>query len=206
MIDKLFIIHYEPLIDRKKYLEPAITNLGFDYEFILMNSEKDIWIQNNIDNYYKFDPEVLNRKLNLNELSVSITHLEVYEKILRENYETCLILEDDAILNENFLEKLNIVKDQISDFDFVFLSTCCNLRKGGDSDFKIYDSSTSRCNNGYIVKSSCLNRVLENSKKISLPIDWHLNYIKEISNLKFGWMEPPIITQGSETIYKSNLR
>jgi dUTPase len=38
----------------------------------------------------------------------------------------------------------------------------------GDSDFKIYDSPTSRCNNGYIVKSSCLNRVLENSKKISL--------------------------------------
>jgi glycosyl transferase family 25 len=206
MIDKIYIIHFKPLNDRKKYLDTVIPSLGIDFEYVNMDFDTDNLIKDNIDNFYLFDEKILNRKLNLNELSVSVSHLNVYRKILNEHHKTCLILEDDAVLDNNFYDELNSIKDDIKNFDFIFLSTCCGLTAKTIYGKKIFKSMTTRCTTGYIVNSNCLEKILENSKKISLPIDWHLNEIKDKSNLNFGWMEPKIITQGSETIYGSNLR
>jgi GR25 family glycosyltransferase involved in LPS biosynthesis len=205
MVDKIYIIHYEPLIERKQYLDSVLPLLNIDYEYVLMNSKTDAEVLANLDDIYFYD-EALWKKMNLNEIGVSVFHLNVYKKILQENHKLCLILEDDAVLTNDFLDSLNKLKSEIVDFDLVFLSTCCNLTSTPPLNKKISPSTTTRCTAGYLIYSECISKILASSKKFFLPIDWHLNYLQPICNLTFGWCEPPIITQGSETVYKSNLR
>jgi len=92
------------------------------------------------------------------------------------------------------------------DYDFIFLSTCCGLKKQKLGEKFLYDSELSRCVSGYIVNNKKLNEIIKLSTPISTPIDAHLNDIKNLLDLKYAWCEPPIINQGSENIYKSNLR
>jgi hypothetical protein len=206
MIDNIYIVHYEPLKDRKEYLDSFLNKINIPFEFYLVNEKFDKNILENIDVHYKFNPTILNRKLNVGELSVSVAHIEIYKKILENDYQFCLIVEDDAVFEDNFLEVLPKIMGETNDYDFTFLSTCCNLRKNKNGDKLLYESETSRCVSGYVVKKTKLNDVIKSSIPISTPIDTHLNVIKKELNLKYAWCEPPIIIQGSETKYKSNLR
>lgn len=206
LIDKVFIIHYEPLTDRKKYIDSIINSLGIPYEFIINNEKTDSLINENIVEYYTFNENILPRRLGLGELSVSISHLNVYKRILKENLNYSLILEDDAILCENFIDYINLLFEEVDDYDFIFLSSCCNLNTTKNTNKFLYESNLSRCATGYIVSNKKLKEVLEISPTISTPIDAHLNHIKPLINLKFAWSEPTIITQGSEGVYQSNLR
>lgn len=207
MLDKTYIVHYEPLHDRKKYLDEVLPKISDNFEFITSSNATDIKISENINEHYKFNPNILNRVLPINELSVSVSHLKIYEDIVKNNYKLCLILEDDAILSENFsIIMTEILNENISHFDFIFLSTCCNIVIDKQNDNHIQSSDTSKCVSGYLVNGKKLMDVLSISKPISTNIDNHLNIIKETLGLNFGSCEPPIIIQGSETIYKSNLR
>lgn len=206
-IDKTYILHYEPLVERKKYLDSVLPAISNNYEYIITSSDTDDNIYKNIDNYYKFDASILNRPITKNELSISITHLNVYQDILKNNYKLCLILEDDAILTEEAPVCLcKILNEDISHFDFIFLSTCCNIAFPKISDDYIQPCYASKCMCGYLVNNRKLEEVIGMSKPLSTNIDNHLNIIKDTLNLNFGSCEPPIIIQGSETKYRSNLR
>ena len=206
MIDKIFIVHYEPLVERKSYLDSIIVNLDIPYEYLISNDESDSRIT--LNNYYKFNESIFNRKLISGEIFVTINHFLIYEKILDNSYNNCLILEDDAILKDNFFEYFEKIIKELKEvkFDICFLSDCCNLHSNSIQNGKhLYQSETSRSACGYIINSNCLKKII-NTLPFNEPIDWHLNRIRKDLNLKYYWSEPTIIGQGSENIYKSNLR
>ena len=206
-IDKIYIIHYNKLVDRKAYLKNEIPKLGISFEFIENSPETDEKIKSEINYWYKYREGVtVSVGMSLGEIGVSISHLYVYEDIINKGYDTCLILEDDAVLVDDFKDKLLVVLDEINDYDFVFLSSCCNLNVEKSSEKILYEVETSRSVCGYIVQSKKLPKVLINSIPVFLPIDWYLNYIKKEMGLKYAWSQPILITQGSELKYKSNLR
>lgn len=206
-IDKTYIVHYEPLIERKKYLDDVLPKISENFEYIISNKETDNKVKNKLNEVYLYDKNILSRSLPINELSVSLAHLQIYEDIVLNNYNLCLILEDDAIIGENFNVTINeILQEGIDSFDFIFLSTCCDIVIEKQNEKHIQPSNISKCVSGYLVNNKKLKNVLEHSKPISTNIDNHLNIIKEPLNLSFGSCEPPIIIQGSETNYKSNLR
>lgn len=206
-IDKTYVVHYEPLTDRREYLEKVLSDITDNFEFIVSSKNTDGEISNNINEYYKYNPNILNRVIPVNELSVSISHLKIYEDILNKGHELCLVLEDDAIITENFNLVLNeILKEDITHFDFIFLSTCCGIVFEKQNDGHIQPCKASKCVSGYLINRKKIKYVLKASKPLSTNIDNHLNIIKEPLGLNFGSCEPPIIIQGSETKYKSNLR
>lgn len=203
-IEKLFIIHFEKLTDRKKYLDAHIENYGFINEYILSNDEIDQKICE-LNKYYKYNPSIYDRNLSKGEICVSTQHINTYIKMIDDDIKHALILEDDAIFGNDFLENLQkITKKLPMDFDMCFISECCNLHST-NRDSLINISSTSRCVSGYIVNSKCISYILS-TLPFQYPIDWHLNFINKNNKLKFYWSEPCIISQGSEFIYKSNLR
>lgn len=206
-IDKTYIVHYEPLIERKNYLDKVLPKISENFEYIISNEETDNKIKDMIDEVYVYNTNVLSRPLPINELSVSLSHLEIYKDIVLNDYNLCLILEDDAIINENFNLIINeVLQEDLESFDFIFLSTCCGIVVEKQNKKHIQPFNFSKCVSGYLVNNKKLKNVLEHSKPISTNIDNHLNIIKEPLNLNFGCCEPPIIIQGSETNYKSNLR
>jgi GR25 family glycosyltransferase involved in LPS biosynthesis len=206
-IDKTYIVHYEKLGERKAYLDSIIENISDNYEYIISNEETDKLLLEKIDRYYKYDPNILEREIKIGELNVSVTHLKIYEDILKNNYKMCLILEDDAVILDSYRKVMDeILNSDIEEYDFIFLSTCCGMVADRIKDSHIQDSLLSKCLTGYLINSKKVKDVIDLSIPISTNLDNHLNDIREKLNLKFGHCEPPIIIQGSETIYKSNLR
>jgi len=60
-------------------------------------------------------------------MSLMNKHFYVY-KLISEKYEKALILEDDVILNDNFIENLNNYMTQLPEnFDMLFIGDGCNL-------------------------------------------------------------------------------
>lgn len=207
MIMKLFVLHYSKLVDRKRHILEQFNKQGIiDYEFIEKYDKDEItdYESNLFDTNYK-----------KSTMSLHLKHNYVY-KIIAENYESALILEDDVILCDNFIDKLNNYITQLpEDYDMLFIGNGCNLhiekhklipnkniyekclyptRWGGDG--------ASRCCDSYIITKTCANKLCEYinnlEDKIKIPIDWWLNVAARDNNFKVYWAEPTIVTQGTQ--------
>lgn len=205
-IDNIYVIHFNKLTDRKKYLVEHLSKFNIRYEFIESSPETDEALKADINKYYLYNPKILPQVMPIGVIGTSLAHINVYKDILKRGYRTCLVLEDDAIFPDNIQEILFLVLKEMGPFDFAFLSTCCNLNVPKKSDKLLYEVETSRSVCGYLVKNKKLQELIDISIPFSLPIDWHLNFVKNIIGFKYAWSQPAIIIQGSETVYKSNLR
>lgn len=205
-IDKVYVLHYELLRDRKRYLDGIVPKIHKNYEFIISNSDTDSQIEKNISNWYSHNSKVLERKLKISEICASSSHIHVYRDMIEKGHDLCLVLEDDAIITEEFYNQIDLIVQNADSYDFIFLSTCCGLRSDTHKKNIIYPSEYSRCMTGYLVNRKNLEKIINHLLPFNTNIDNQLNILKKDLDLKYGWFEPPIIIQGSETVYKSNLR
>ena len=100
---KIFVLHYSKLVERKEnILKQFNKNNITNYEFIeLFDVEK---IKNNY--HLKF------QKISIGSVSLLLKHIYAYKQII-DNYDEALILEDDIILCDDFMNKLNLYLTQL---------------------------------------------------------------------------------------------
>jgi len=201
---KTFVLHYSKLVDRKKsilsqFKKEKITNFEFVESFD-KSEIKEIY-------------EKRFSKIPISCASINLKHEYAYQ-IIADNYHEALIFEDDAILAEDFIEKLNSYMDQLpKDYDLFFIGNGCDLHIEShiiQHNKFVYPKrneptswggmGSSRCTDSYIVSNKCsivLAEYISNLKPIDLPSDWLLNKAAVDLNLKVYWAEPTIVTQGS---------
>ena len=110
---KIFIVHYKPLKERKEYIDSFLSNTSLPYEystkFTRDNIDESFFSDNIEDINYKnsitttpVPPDHLNitKPIKANMLE----HLEIYRKIIKEDLDYALVLEDDAVFIDNFIE------------------------------------------------------------------------------------------------------
>lgn len=190
---KVYIINMPKDILRKE----KIVSLCESYSFFL-----DFEVVEAIDGYnlhqYKFDEsynkdialKYLNRNLTKGEIGCLLSHVFIYHKMLKENIEKALILEDDVIFEQNLLDFLSIVNDIKLDWDILLC---------GHYSFYLEDkeisSPISFWNRIKLAKGFCLHRLanygygthayvinnrgasnlLEHLTEFYLPIDHYTN-------------------------------
>jgi GR25 family glycosyltransferase involved in LPS biosynthesis len=55
-------------------------------------------------------------------IGCALSHYNVYKKIVKDKIKKCLILEDDIIINTNFINKCNEINNMINyDYDLLFI-------------------------------------------------------------------------------------
>lgn len=197
--DKIYIIHYKPLKDRKEYL---ISKLE---EFNIL--DKVEWVD-------QFDKQNHKKNIfNVNQriLDANDAHCYCYEQQIKNKYKNILVLEDDIDLeNLNLIKYLNIIAEEFVslDGDIAFLGTCCDLKVQNVTPPKIlyYDSTYgSRSTAAYIVNLRCTKKILECSKLNCHAVDRILGALIPILNIRCLWAGYPL-KQGSETgKYKSSI-
>ena len=208
-IDKIYVIHYSKLTERKKNLlkqfeDNNITN----YEFI-DNYDRETITQ---DTLLKYSTEPHKLDYGIITACVAISHIETYKKIINNNYNLCLIFEDDIILCDNFMNKLNEYLESIpNDIDLGFLVDGCNLHANywnhNIISSKIwYNVNYSRTTSAYLITKKACEKILTTIIPFTMPIDHQLNIEIKTNNLKTYWCEPTICSEGSTTIYKSSCR
>ena len=160
------------------------------------------------------------------EISVFLKHMFAMKLISNTHFRYNLIIEDDAIFGENFSEILLKSLSQLPKYyDMYFVGSGCNLHmpsefiQDGKFVYKKCLEPTSwggdgatRCSDSYFVSTNCANNVWNKFKslpagQINLPLDWWLNKYAREASLAIFWLEPTIVSQGSETgLFKSAIR
>jgi len=230
---KIFIVHYKKLVDRKKYLNLALQYFAdknklefvedYDRDFIkdydTMYYKNEFLWNDRVKNLYKEEPKY--RDLKFSEICNSLSHLEAMKRILKQDLDNAIILEDDVIINDDFLNKINIFKkemgNQFKKYDLGFFGTSFSMNILDDANLSEsikVDTNTyikipgkTRCVDGYLITKDAAKKILDNIKEIVLPFDFELNYFLKKLNMNIYWYDPGFISQGSQTgQYKSSIR
>jgi GR25 family glycosyltransferase involved in LPS biosynthesis len=124
-------------------------------------------------------------------------HFVVWSDMVVNNITSALILEDDILLTENFVEKFNNqIKDLSTDYDFVWIGSCCDMNLPFN-DKHLIRRGMSRCAHGYLLNNKTARLLIENYKYNNFPVDIYFNNIMQTLNLESYWMEPDLIRQSN---------
>lgn len=200
---KVFIVHYHKLADRKVYMKQQLEQNLLDGHFVE---------QYDRDTISESDLEIFDNGMKLLHrrpfAAVFLSHLYCYE----QDFETALILEDDAILAPNFSNTLRSYISQLPDeWDMVFLGDACNFHipnttpsknvylKGGEPTSWGGHGAT-RAADSYMITRKCADRIANFARQGNVfhMIDHWLNHAIRVLDLKVYWAEPTIVKSGSE--------
>lgn len=203
-IEKIYIIHYKPLVDRKNYLinyfqQNNITN--YEFRDLYQREELTEEIKNN---YYT--PHDTN--LNPAQICITIEHIETYKKIV----ETCkdenkwfLILEDDARFYHEFIYKLNFYMKNIPE-DAEYLDICdyytINTNELWYKTIDSMDATRTTCS--YLIKKSTCEKVLTTIIPFITAIDHQMNMEIKNHNLNAYWSNDSLVNHGSIGTYNNS--
>ena len=183
-IDKIFIIHYTKLIERKKHMLSELNSWfpDTDYEFIEEFDQEHLTPEVIKEN---FDLEVFekrfNREMLRSEMSCAMKHKEALKLITQQEGEIFFVLEDDVIFKEdpiNYTSAMNNLCEKHNiEYDCVFLGEAL-IRKGDDRDIfgkKPYPSTNGTCTMLYHKRR--VGDLFEDlcKTKITQPMDWEFN-------------------------------
>jgi len=193
-VDKIFLCHSLDLSERRKFQENQLeVKFGFKVEWITAFPSKHL---------------TNTTGLKSSELSLALKHMTILQYIVDENIQRSLVLEDDAVLDDHFIEKFNLYIKQVpKDADFITLEDGSNfsLPKISENVHQGYDCHYT-C--GFVITLNCAKQILnEWETNLIKPSDHMYNYCFRKFNSKVYSITPQLIIQGSQTnIFKSSLR
>jgi len=225
-VEKIFVLHYTKLIERKARLDEYFKDYNIDVEYILEYDQEEL-TEDIIQEWYKKDPQSYAdtidkcykmgstpfRELNLAEISCTIKHILGIKSIAEKCDSYGLILEDDVVFAEDFKNKFNsFIEKTPEDWDVIFMGCCGGLRvpqsyiKKDKVAYQV-NHPASRGGDSYLLKKEAAEKIYETIKPFNTVSDWELSYQFYLHDMKVYWWEPPLVIQGSQNgLYKSTLR
>lgn len=217
----IFITHWTKLPERKQKLIEIMTAQGLTCTFIEKYDSQDLDLDSELCskfvNHLKYDIGFKGKTV----ISLFLKHIECYRLMIEKNIPLLLILEDDAILDNNFKSKFdNYVKQLPDDWNCLCIGDGCKLHINSDR-FKelkppnVYLKSTEkiqgegvglfRCTDSYLINLKTAKEIYEHFQKIPINghkigdgIDIWLNKFSSSMNYNIYWSEPTIVSQGSQ--------
>ena len=202
--DKIYICHYKKLTDRKIIILDQLQKLGLDNYMFVEQFDKDSW---NTEEITKEFPKILHaNRINDSERSLALKHAWIVTDMYKQGYSSVLVLEDDAVLVDDFVEKYNSYMKQMPvDWDIGWVGSCFGLKEPEISNINVYKTNRgSRCTHAYCISKSFSINMIDEIKNIDKEADLYYNYIIERFNLNNYWFQPPLALQSLE--FFSSLR
>ena len=184
LFDKILYINLSRRPDRNEHISKSL-----DYLNLFSNSERvdavdgkelikedistNLITEEGINDAYNQE-QVVYEPLTEGGIGCALSHMKIYKKIIDENIDRCLILEDDTSFDIDFLKKLEEVEDKIpKEFDMLFLGYHISYVK---KDINKYYFIPDRVYGlfGYIVSKEGAKKLLE-LFPISLQIDTEIS-------------------------------
>ena len=209
-IDKIYVLHVkEGYQDREESIKKQLEKLNLEFEFILEHDISELK-EEELSQY--FSKEHLLRS---SEISCTMKHIEALKKIEQQKGEIFLILEDDVLFSKNTLEILEGIKKELNSIeeDFVIsLGNAANMytpKKALKDGVYLYKNIENRAADSYLISKEAVIKRLKwlNENTTKLPADHMYNFIDNEVENNIYWLEPTIITQGSQAgLFKSSIQ
>ena len=202
-VDKIYICHWSKLTQRKQDLHEHLLNKGLKDFLWIEPFDTETWdipqIQKEYPSIFTTTSKALGRLAKFSEISLTLKHCHVIKEIIANNYNTTLILEDDAVLSENFSEDFNSYITQLPpDWDIAWVGTCCGLHAPLEQNKNIYRMNGSRCTHAYIISLNGAKKILTTLHTADQTPDFLYNRWIEELNLNSFWFEPPLAVQNTK--------
>jgi glycosyl transferase family 25 len=210
-VTPIFVVNLEKDKAKKQKIQKLCDKFNLEVEFICAVNGNDL-TKTEIDNIYDKNNSLKNidRELTKGEIGCALSHRNIYQKMVDENINQAIILEDDARFNQNFKTILKLVPKLPKDWHLLLLG------------FDVYDLSkyfykikktlsytisipleNADCTYGYLINKTGAKVLLKATKKLAMPIDcytgdYHFNNVLTL--------DPKIITTDSASSSISNDR
>lgn len=186
------VVNCKHLTERKNSIVNQLEGKIIDYTFFLEYDKSDL-TDDIINRYYSDDhssqqrklelwkPQVhKSRRLNLAEISLTIKHFEILKIISESNHEKVLVLEDDVILCDDFVEKFEIYLDKTpKEYDMIFLGSGAGLRPQDTSTEHVAylkAHPASKCTDSYIITKDASKKIKSTYTPFNLCVDFEMAY------------------------------
>ena len=131
-----------------------------------------------------------------NMIGCGLSHIKIYEDVIKKNYNNVLILEDDVYFIKNFHKNLNEVLEELpKDYDILYIGSLGLSNKKISFDFNLIFKLMSNKNNkqdtnyknifcpifplglhGYIISNQGCKKILKMFNKVNYHIDFQINF------------------------------
>ena len=181
---KIFVISLKDSKDRRKEMESQMKSLGLAFEFF-----DAIDGRQGLPNKYEsmVDRKLAKKRIGADisdsEIACALSHALVYKKIIDENIDNAIILEDDCILGDDFAEMVKNKLCENSGKGFIYLYHLHARAIYGSKGifYKEYNSvklaKVAKSTVAYYLTLKIAKELYKDSVPISYFADWSLDLV-----------------------------
>ncbi|CAG8658242.1 18692_t:CDS:1, partial [Dentiscutata erythropus] len=154
--DHIYVIHLGHRTDRRKRLDDIASYLGLDFDYFTAFSKNDV---QTLDRFGSAD-------MNLPQKATYLSHYYIYKLMVEENYNSILILEDDADFEINITAIMkDIHRDLPSSWEILYVGHC--FERIGEqvgkstSVHRLYKTVAPMCSHAYAISYSGARKLIE---------------------------------------------
>lgn len=198
-LDGILIINPKSYTARRESLEGQLKSRGLAYEFIHEYDADDL-PEEVLRKYFR------NSTLSANAKSCAMKHYQALCMVAERGWKKALILEDDAILADDFADGVQAALAESSGFTHphvLFIGSGGNLytpRYARVPGQRLYRTTKGRLAEAYVLGNEAARRRIEWIEQygIPLPIDNLFERIDHEVHIALYWLEDPVVVQGSK--------
>tara|TARA_A100001015_G_C14890431_1_gene672182 strand:- start:106 stop:843 length:738 start_codon:yes stop_codon:yes gene_type:complete len=174
---KVYFINLDRSKDRRKHIESNLRKLGVDAERVSAIDGKTL-TKEYISEVYD-EQKCLKKhrkKLIPNEIGCALSHLKIYKKIVKNNLDGAIILEDDVKLDHRFIHAIKqIEKLELKSSTVILLNQAHQIFTWSRKlDHNIYKTYKSLCTISYYINQEGAKDMLSSFNPIDQAIDsWY---------------------------------
>lgn len=193
----IYVLSVRTFTDRINHIQQEMAKYQLMFEFIF---DYDIYaIDEAIDKQY-FSNDC---KLSPAAKSITLKHISAWERAITNNHQQILVLEDDVVLGDNFIKKIQNILDaakKIAPGYLIFLGGADTKvpKKFFTSKNELYPLNMPTAE-AYITDMTAIKARMTwlDSHKISLPADHATVKIDQDCSITQYWSKESLVTQGS---------
>ncbi len=198
-LDALLVINVKGFVERRRHVEAQLARFGLRGELIHDFDADEI------------TPELDRRwfaggELNRGQKSCALKHLEVIRRVVAHGWQHCLVLEDDVVLADDFVDGVRAALAETRDEPHPYVIylgaggnfyTPASRRQPGR---RIYPAGKGRFTDSYVigVHEARLRLAAIEAGPMTKPIDVVFETIDRAAGIRFLWLEDPVVEQGSK--------
>ena len=184
-ISPVFIINLKKDIEKKEYMQELCQKYNLQIEFMEAVDGRALSEEAIAEVYSsKRTIDVFGRELSRGEIGCALSHKTIYEKILHDNIEIALVLEDDINFNEDIITLLNLKNTFPQNWELILLGHHTDYSREVDTVASIWNQMQLTANYtlarpsekgygtyGYLITKNGAIKLLGNLDIIEKPID-----------------------------------
>lgn len=198
---------------RREFIAKRLSDLNLDFEFFDAVYGKDLSEEqlNQVDREFSMTRFATRKPLTLGEIGCAMSHINLYHHIVNNKIEKAIILEDDAIVSQEFEKIVEQSLDKVSsNMEILFFehgkAKSYFLKKKLVEGYKLvhyrYPSKTSKRainrTTAYLITLEGARKLLKYAYPIRLAADY-LTGALQITKINAYGIEPPCVFLGTDS-------